>query len=70
MLERNSRVKEAPERWQETRNNPNLRFDVVITFEERVFDIVIEGISTQYTLHLQLNSMHSLLTLIQLNIQC
>lgn len=40
MLDRNARVKEAPERWQEEKG----RFDIVITFEDRVFDIVNEGI--------------------------
>jgi RNA polymerase II subunit A C-terminal domain phosphatase SSU72 len=40
MLERNSKVKDHPERWQETK----IRFDFVITFEERVFDTVVEDI--------------------------
>lgn len=40
MLERNAKVKEAPERWQDERNE---KFDFVITFEDRVFDVVVEG---------------------------
>ncbi len=39
MLERNVRIKTAPERWQEQKNT----FDVIVTFEERVFDHVLEG---------------------------
>lgn len=36
-------MKEAPQRWQD--NAADGAFDVVFTFEERVFDIVIEGVS-------------------------
>ncbi len=39
MLERNMRVKEAPERWQEESKH----FDIIVTFEDRVFDTVVEG---------------------------
>jgi len=39
MLTRNAQIKKAPEKWQE-----NLKhFDVVITFEDRVFEAVIES---------------------------
>jgi hypothetical protein len=34
-------VKLAPQRWQE--NAADGIFDVVITFEEKVFDMVVEG---------------------------
>ncbi|KAK9086671.1 hypothetical protein Syun_029065 [Stephania yunnanensis] len=40
MLKRNSGVKLAPQRWQE--NAADGCFDVVFTFEEKVFDMVIE----------------------------
>jgi len=40
MLERNMIVKPAPERWQETKNH----FDIVITFDSRVYDIVVEDL--------------------------
>jgi len=40
MLERNMRVKEAPERWQDEKRH----FDIVIAFEERVFDALVEDI--------------------------
>ena len=41
MLERNAAVKLVPQRWQE--NVADGIFNVVITFEERVFDMVVEG---------------------------
>lgn len=43
MLKRNLGVKEAPQRWQD--NAADGTFDVVFTFEERVFDTVIDGTS-------------------------
>ncbi|KAH7405547.1 hypothetical protein KP509_15G075200 [Ceratopteris richardii] len=42
MLKRNLAVKEAPHRWQE--NAADGIFDVVFTFEARVFDIVMEDL--------------------------
>ncbi|KAJ8429455.1 hypothetical protein Cgig2_015307 [Carnegiea gigantea] len=42
MLKRNSSVKLAPQRWQD--NAADGSFDVVITFEEKVFDMVIEDL--------------------------
>jgi len=38
MIERNSKVKEAPERWQDHQGH----FDVVFTFERGVFHAVVE----------------------------
>ncbi|KAL6063837.1 RNA polymerase II subunit A C-terminal domain phosphatase [Balamuthia mandrillaris] len=39
MLERNMKVKEAPEQWQkETRH----RFNIVVTFEDRVYEAVMD----------------------------
>jgi hypothetical protein len=53
MLERNMRVKESPERWQDEKKHfdivcfvlcaNNLTFKQVVTFEDRVFDMLIEG---------------------------
>lgn len=40
MLKRNMQVKEAPQKWQD--NAADGPYDVIITFEERVFDIVNE----------------------------
>ncbi|XP_057249799.1 uncharacterized protein LOC104891838 isoform X1 [Beta vulgaris subsp. vulgaris] len=42
MLKRNSSVKLAPQRWQD--NAHDGVFDVVITFEEKVFDMVVEDL--------------------------
>eukprot|EP00249_Psilotum_nudum_P012381 c23749_g1_i1 orf=601-1257(+) len=42
MLKRNLTVKEAPQRWQD--NAADGAFDVIFTFEERVFDMVIEDL--------------------------
>lgn len=44
MLARNIKVKERPQRFQDEKTE---QFEIVITFEERVFDIVVEG--THYT---------------------
>ena len=40
MLMRNSKVKDRPQRFQDEKAQ---HFEIVITFEERVFDIVEEG---------------------------
>lgn len=42
MLKRNSSVKLAPQRWQD--NAADGSFDVVFTFEEKVFDMVLEDL--------------------------
>lgn len=42
MLKRNASVKLAPQRWQD--NAADGSFDVVITFEEKVFDMVVEDL--------------------------
>ncbi|KAI3463562.1 hypothetical protein Pfo_020225 [Paulownia fortunei] len=42
MLKRNLAVKTAPQRWQE--NAADGTFDVVLTFEEKVFDMVVEDL--------------------------
>ena len=41
MLDRNLRVKTAPERWQE---NKTVFFDVVITFDDGVFDKLMDDV--------------------------
>ncbi|CAN0881854.1 RNA polymerase II subunit A C-terminal domain phosphatase SSU72 [Linum grandiflorum] len=46
MLKRNLSVKLAPQRWQE--NAADGSFDVVVTFEEKVFDMVVEGMACIY----------------------
>ncbi|KAJ9513795.1 hypothetical protein QJQ45_020875 [Haematococcus lacustris] len=38
MMARNARIKKAPQRWQDNR----APFDVVVTFEERIMEVVLE----------------------------
>lgn len=38
MLDRNAKIKRAPEQWRDARD----RFDLIITFEDRVFKAVVE----------------------------
>ncbi|TQE09896.1 hypothetical protein C1H46_004474 [Malus baccata] len=45
MLKRNSGVKLAPQRWQD--NAADSSFDVVVTFEEKVFDMVVEDLNNR-----------------------
>ncbi|KAH7288562.1 hypothetical protein KP509_31G031600 [Ceratopteris richardii] len=45
MLRRNLAIKEAPQRWQE--NAGDGVFDIILTFESRVFDIVIEDLQNR-----------------------
>jgi Ssu72-like protein len=52
MLKRNLTVKNAPQRWQD--NSADGCFDIVMTFEERVFDMVMEGSLTLLSLSLSL----------------
>lgn len=40
MLKRNFRLKNAPEKWQ---NEKNKRYDIVLTYEERVFNSLLNG---------------------------
>ena len=50
MLERNVKIKEAPERWQDL--DRGVVFDVVLTYEERVFDSVLQGNEAQALLRI------------------
>lgn len=43
MLKRNLSLKEGPQKWQE--NSADGFFDVICAFEERVFDIINEGMA-------------------------
>lgn len=63
MLDRNAKIKKAPEQWRDARE----RFDIIITFEERVFKAVVEDfISTRspsvfspaYIVNLEIRDTH------------
>mmetsp|Transcript_6371 Transcript_6371/g.18052 ORF Transcript_6371/g.18052 Transcript_6371/m.18052 type:complete len:204 (+) Transcript_6371:61-672(+) len=43
MLERNIHIKTAPERFQ----NQNEEFDIILAFEDRVYEAIIEDLSTK-----------------------
>lgn len=43
LLERDAATKRAPERWQALKGDEVASFDVVVCFESRVFDLVVEG---------------------------
>lgn len=43
LLERDAATKRAPERWQALESEEVASFDVVVCFESRVFDLVVEG---------------------------
>lgn len=43
LLARDAATKRAPERWQALRGDEVASFDVVVCFESRVFDLVVEG---------------------------
>eukprot|EP00298_Acanthocystis_sp_HF-20_P004509 c14834_g1_i1.p1 GENE.c14834_g1_i1~~c14834_g1_i1.p1 ORF type:complete len:193 (-),score=66.72 c14834_g1_i1:25-549(-) len=48
MLERNARLKLAPQKFQK---EPNMRFDFIVTFSETVFDQVIEDLLQRPSIH-------------------
>ena len=45
MVERDAKVKQAPERWQEER----AQFQLVITFDRRVFESVVDGMLAHHS---------------------
>lgn len=63
MLDRNAKIKRAPEQWKDARE----RADLVITFEERVFEAVVEDFMTNrsptvfapaYVINLEVKDTH------------
>lgn len=64
MLDRNAKIKKAPEQWRDAQD----RFDVIITFEERVFKAVVEDFissrspsvfSPGYVINLEVRDTHA-----------
>ncbi len=47
LCRRGAAVKIAPQRWQDTHNDMITSHDVVIAFEERIFDAVVEDLQTR-----------------------
>jgi len=43
MLERDIITKKAPQRWQDNTLKDLAQLDVVLCFEDRIFEIVVEG---------------------------
>ncbi|CAM9269126.1 unnamed protein product, partial [Choristocarpus tenellus] len=44
LLARDAVTKRSPERWQDAKGKEVSNFDIVVCFETRVFDLVVEGI--------------------------
>lgn len=64
MLDRNAKIKKAPEQWRDARD----RFDIIITFEDRVFRSVVEDFistrspsvfSSAYVINLEVRDTHA-----------
>lgn len=64
MLDRNAKIKKAPEQWRDARD----RFDLIITFEDRVFKAVVEDFissrspsifSPAYIVNLEVRDTHA-----------
>jgi len=47
LCRRGAAVKAAPQRWQDTPSSAVTKHDVVIAFEERIFDAVVEDLQTR-----------------------
>ena len=47
LCRRGAAVKKAPQRWQDTPSSDVIEHDVVIAFEERIFDAVVEDLQTR-----------------------
>lgn len=47
LCRRGSAIKKSPERWQDTPISIITKHDVVIAFEERIYDVVVEDLQTR-----------------------
>lgn len=47
LCRRGAAVKAAPQRWQDTPSSAVTKHDIVIAFEERIFDAVVEDLQTR-----------------------
>lgn len=58
IIKRNKQIKLAPERWQDADFDVVRSYDVVVCFEQRIFDLVIEGtcLLNDMSMHFQVMS--------------
>lgn len=57
LLQRNADVKRVPQRWQD---ETNIRYDVVLTFEDRIFDALCEDLHNRESAGSGTHTLHAI----------